>query len=94
MNDVRNGSPLVNVGSLEGDELRSLVKHLALPNDELVQRIDIHELVVRAILQILLRLLHSLELISRSRESQSSMLLLGLAELNISYGWLSLLVYI
>lgn len=47
MDDVGDGAPLTDVGTLERDKLRRLVKHLTLANNELMQRVDVHEFVVR-----------------------------------------------
>ena len=48
MDDVGDGAPLTDVGTLKRDKLRRLVKHLTLANNELMQRVDVHELIVRA----------------------------------------------
>jgi hypothetical protein len=46
MNDVRDGPPLPNVGTLEGLELGGLIQDFALADDELMEREHVHELVV------------------------------------------------
>jgi hypothetical protein len=46
MNDVGDGPPLADVGTLEGLELGGLIKDFALTDDELMQREHVHELVV------------------------------------------------
>jgi hypothetical protein len=55
VNDIRDGSPLRDVRALERYELGGLVEDLALADDELMQREDVHELVVGARLLIELR---------------------------------------
>ena len=48
MNDIGDGSPLADIGTLERDELRCLIENFPLPYDELMERVNIHELVVRS----------------------------------------------
>lgn len=46
MNDVGDGPPLADIGTLKGLELGGLVKDFALADDELMEREHVHELVV------------------------------------------------
>ena len=48
MDDVGDGSPLADVGTLERNKFGCLVEHLTLANDKLMQRVDVHQLVVRS----------------------------------------------
>ena len=52
MDDVGNWAPLRNIGTLKRNELRGLVKHFAFANDELMQRENVHQLIVRTSLLI------------------------------------------
>jgi hypothetical protein len=56
MNDIRDRTPLLDVRSFERDEFRCLVKAFTLSDDELMEGVDIHEFIVRSIVQILLLL--------------------------------------
>ena len=46
MEDERDSTPPVEVGSLKRDELRGSVQELSLPVDQLMERVHIHELIV------------------------------------------------
>ena len=51
--DEADGAPLVDIGASERDELGCLFKQLSLPEDELMQRVVVHELVVSSYLAVL-----------------------------------------
>ena len=42
----RNGAPPIQMSSLERDEFRGRVKKLTLAENELMQRVDVHQLVI------------------------------------------------
>ena len=46
VDDERDRAPLADVGTLEGGELGGLIQHFALPDDELMQGENIHELII------------------------------------------------
>jgi len=48
MNDVGDGAPLANIGTLEGLELGGLIQDFALADDELMEREHVHEFIVRS----------------------------------------------
>lgn len=48
VNNVGDRAPLGDVGALKREELGGLVKHFAFADNELMQRVDIHQLVVGA----------------------------------------------
>jgi len=50
MDNIRNLRPLVNKSSFERLELRRVIQALSLANDKLVQRINVHELVIASFL--------------------------------------------
>ncbi len=46
MNYEGNGAPFLDIGSLKGLKLRRLVQAFALSDDELMERVLVHQLIV------------------------------------------------